>query len=326
MEAELVVVKANSLIEASYKLTINEIRILALTVGVMDPNSNQQVFDFTVSDFVREFPEIKLENAYKEIQVAIKKLYDRSVRTEDGNRVSDFRWVSSKTYYKREGRFRISLTNEVMPYLTQIKGQFTRYQLRNISAFNSVYSIRIYELCYQYKLRGGREISLEDLKKWLQVEDKYSAYFDFKKRVVAPAILEINEKSDLFVEFEPIKQGRSVVALRFSFAFKRQAAKIEEKSAKSTPTVKTRKIHGVFDEIQRPQVAKGSDAEGKWARENLNRVYKTLIAQGLIIGAVLQEEDYKKIPTEWLKVLKKYCSIVDRYSAREIADELDKRK
>lgn len=329
MAAELVVVKANSLIEASYKLTINEIRILALTVGVMDPNSNQQVFDFTVSDFVREFPEIKLENAYKEIQVAIKKLYDRSVRTEDGNRVSDFRWVSSKTYYKREGRFRISLTNEVMPYLTQIKGQFTRYQLRNISAFNSVYSIRIYELCYQYKSRGVREISLEDLKKWLQVEDKYSAYFDFKKRVIAPAILEINEKSDLHVDFEPIKRGRSVVALKFFLAHEKpalKAAKNPKKSAKSEPAEKTRRIHGVFDEIQRPQVAKGSDAEGKWARENLNRVYKTLIAQGLIIGAVLQEEDYKKIPTEWLKVLEKYCSIVDRYSAREISDELDKRK
>ena len=65
MANDLVVVKANSLIEASYRLSIDEVRILALTIGSMDPNSNQQVFDFTVADFVREFPEINLDNAYK---------------------------------------------------------------------------------------------------------------------------------------------------------------------------------------------------------------------------------------------------------------------
>ncbi|MFW9340034.1 RepB family plasmid replication initiator protein, partial [Glaesserella parasuis] len=84
-------------------------------------------------DFVREFPEINMDNAYKQIQAAIKRIYERSVRTEDSNRVTEFRWVSSRTYFKNEGRFRIAMTNEVMPYLTQLKGQFTQYQLRHIS-------------------------------------------------------------------------------------------------------------------------------------------------------------------------------------------------
>ncbi|MDO4783163.1 MAG: replication initiation protein [Capnocytophaga felis] len=325
MSNELVVIKANSLIEASYRLTINEIRILALTVGVMDPNSNQQVFDFSVADFVREFPEIQLKNAYKEIQIAIKKLYDRSVRTEDNERVTDFRWVSSKTYYKREGRFRIVLTNEVMPYLTQIKGQFTRYQLRNISAFNSVHAIRIYELCSQYRSVGSREISVDDLKKWLQVEDKYPRWDNFKSKVIEPAVTEINAKSDLHISVEPKKQGRKIIALDFTISAVRQGGEKTKKSAKS-PTSKTRRIHSVFDETPRPQVAKGSEAEGKWATENLNRAHKTLKAQGLIKSAYLTEKDFAKLPTEWLKVLKKYCSIADKYTAREIADELHKRK
>ncbi|MFW9341529.1 RepB family plasmid replication initiator protein, partial [Glaesserella parasuis] len=84
-------------------------------------------------DFVREFPEINMDNAYKQIQAAIKRIYERSVRTEDSNRVTEFHWVSSRTYFKNEGRFRIAMTNEVMPYLTQLKGQFTQYQLRHIS-------------------------------------------------------------------------------------------------------------------------------------------------------------------------------------------------
>ena len=62
-----------------------------------------------------------MDNAYKQIQAAIKRIYERSVRTEDSNRVTEFRWVSSRTYFKNEGRFRIAMTNEVMPYLTQLK-------------------------------------------------------------------------------------------------------------------------------------------------------------------------------------------------------------
>ena len=38
-ESDLLVVKANSLIEASYRLSIDEVRILALTIGTMDPES-----------------------------------------------------------------------------------------------------------------------------------------------------------------------------------------------------------------------------------------------------------------------------------------------
>ncbi|MFW9338888.1 RepB family plasmid replication initiator protein, partial [Glaesserella parasuis] len=68
-------------------------------------------------------------------------------------------------YFKNEGRFRIAMTNEVMPYLTQLKGQFTQYQLMHISSFNSVHSIRIYELVTQYRSVGYREITIEDLKK-----------------------------------------------------------------------------------------------------------------------------------------------------------------
>nr|CDQ42148.1 replication protein [Kingella kingae] len=46
--------------------------------------------------------------------------------------------MSSQTYFKKEGRFKIALTDEIMPYLTQLKGQFTPYQLKNIAYFNIV--------------------------------------------------------------------------------------------------------------------------------------------------------------------------------------------
>ena len=238
MPNDLVVVKANSLIEASYRLSIDEVRILALTIGTMDPKSNQKIFDFTVADFVREFPEISQDNAYKQIQAAIKRIYDRSVKTEDKERITEFRWVSSRTYFKKEGRFRIAMTDEVMPYLTQLKGQFTQYQLKHIAYFNSAHSIRIYELITQYRSVGSREITVEKLKEWLQVEESYSRWNNFKARVLDPAISEINEKSDLFVEYEPIKKGRKVTGIEFSITY--------EKPVKKRPAFPHKNKYGNF--------------------------------------------------------------------------------
>lgn len=265
MVNDLVVVKANSLIEASYRLSIDEIRILALTIGTMDPKSNQQIFDFTVADFVREFPEISMDNAYKQIQAAIKRIYERSVRTEDSNRVTEFRWVSSRTYFKNEGRFRIAMTNEVMPYLTQLKGQFTQYQLRHISSFNSVHSIRIYELVTQYRSVGYREITIEDLKKWLQVEDKYPRFNNFKQWVLEPSITEINDKSDLLVDVEQIKRGRSIIALKFTIKSKKSAVKSELKR----PPFPHKNKYGQFVKLDRQNPKNSSHEYGLYARDCL---------------------------------------------------------
>lgn len=308
MPNDLVVVKANSLIEASYRLSIDEVRILALTIGSMDPNSNQQVFDFTVADFVREFPEINLDNAYKQIQGAIKRIYERSVKTEDKDRVTEFRWVSSRTYFKKEGRFRIAMTNEVMPYLTQLKGQFTKYQLRNISSFNSVHSIRIYELITQYRKVGEREITIEELKKWLQVEDKYPRFNNFKQWVLEPSIAEINEKSDLMVSVEQIKRGRTIHALKFLISPKKQAVENTENLTKS----------GRPKLPQRPQVKKGTDAEAKWARECIKVLEdwrKTLKERG------------EKLSTSDLELLLSYYKITgDWHTVEKITEVIEKRQ
>lgn len=313
MANELVVVKANSLIEASYRLSIDEVRILALTVGTMDPNSNKQEFEFTVADVVREFPEIKQENAYKQVQVAIKKLYDRSVRTEDHEKITDFRWVSSRTYFKKEGRFRIALTNEVMPYLTQLKGQFTRYELRNISSFNSVHSIRIYELITQYKSVGWREISIDELKQWLQVEDKYPRYNNFKQWVLDPAITEINEKSDLLVSVEPIKRGRSIYALKFIITQKKRATETDKNITK----------HNRPKLPQRPPVKAGTHEEGVYYRqcEKLIKDYWKSIYPNDEWRNI-----WEKLPTSELELLHKYYKAFgDDYLFKPIKKILESR-
>lgn len=261
MANDLTVVKANSLIEASYRLTLDEMRLLALTIGTMNPKSDQQVFEFSVSEFVNQFPEVNADRAYTQIKSAIERISERWVKTEDERHVTKFRWMSSQTYFKKEGRFKIALTNEIMPYLTQLKGQFTQYQLNHISGFSSVYAIRLYELFTQYKRLGDRYISVEDLKKWLQLEDKYDRYNNLNQRVLTPALSEINEKSDLSVEYEPIKKGRKVTGIEFSITY--------EKPVKKRPAFPHKNKYGKFVKLD-TQNPKMSNAEyGNYARDCL---------------------------------------------------------
>jgi plasmid replication initiation protein len=104
-----------------------------------------------------------------------------------------------------------------MPYLTQLKGQFTYVVVKNVSRLSSAYSIRIYELIQQFRKTGDRTIALDDFRSMLLIEDKYLQYKDLNKLLLKPCIQELNEKSDLSVTVEPIKQSRKVVALRFRF-------------------------------------------------------------------------------------------------------------
>jgi hypothetical protein len=238
MTNDLTVVKANSLIEASYRLTLDEMRLLALTIGTMNPKSDQQVFEFSVSEFVNQFPDVNVDRAYTQIKSAIERISERWVKTEDERHVTKFRWVSSQTYFKKEGRFKIALTNEIMPYLTQLKGQFTQYQLNHISGFTSVHTMRFYELLTQYKRVGQRYITIEDLKKWLQLEDKYNLWAELQRWVIKPSLNEINEKSDLFVGYEPIRRGRKIIGVEFNITY--------EKPVKKRPAFPHKNKYGSF--------------------------------------------------------------------------------
>nr|WP_011011116.1 MULTISPECIES: replication initiation protein [Pasteurellaceae]WPT09227.1 Replication initiation protein [Actinobacillus pleuropneumoniae]CAC85833.1 replication protein [Mannheimia varigena] len=261
MVNDLTVVKANSLIEASYRLTLDEMRLLALTIGTMNPKSNQQVFEFSVSEFVRQFPDVNEDRAYSQIKSAIERIAERWVKTEDEKHVTKFRWVSSQTYFKNEGRFKIALTNEIMPYLTQLKGQFTQYQLNHISGFSSVHAIRLYELFTQYKRLGERYITVEELKKWLQLEEKYDRYNNLNQRVLTPALAEINEKSDLYVKYEPIKRGRKIVGVEFNISY--------EKPIQKRPPFPHKNKYGQFVKLDRQNPKNSSHEYGLYARDCL---------------------------------------------------------
>lgn len=314
----LIVVKSNDFVEASYKLTLDEMRVLLLTIGKVDPTlqNHHRDFEFTVAEFSERFNTDE-KSAYKQVQTAVDKLGGRWALVESTPKYDrKVTFLTQQIYFKEEGRFKIVLHEDLMPFVSEIKGKFTQYSLEYIAKFSGFHAIRLYEILAQYRTVGWREVTVSELKDWLQVADKYERWDNFKRWVLETSLKEINEKSDLSITYEPIKKGRSIHALRFIISHAKQSKSAEK-------TEKSRKIYGVFSEIPRPQVAKGSLEEGNWANKNLMQAKAMMKELGIKVPPVVA--DYSKIPTEWLKVLKKYCAIVDRYSAREIAEELHRR-
>ena len=231
MTNDLTVHKANNFVQASYSMTLDEMRILALTLGVFNPkNPSKRGFDFTVADFCKSFPDVNPDIAYTQVRNAVLKISKRWVTLVDNeHELTEVALIHKRSYFKKEGRFYIEFHDELIPYISELHDNYTKYQLVNIGAFSSTHSIRLYELCSQYRDTGWRQTPLNDLKEWLQVSDKYERYNNFNQRVLTPAIDEINAKSDLLVSVEPIKRGRSIVSLKFTIKSKKSAVKIEQK-------------------------------------------------------------------------------------------------
>ncbi|MFC0324062.1 replication initiation protein, partial [Gallibacterium melopsittaci] len=135
----------------------------------------------------------------------------------------------------------------------------------HIGAFSSTHTIRLYELLAQYKSVGTRDIELDKLKDWLQVSDKYSVFYDFKKRVLTTAIDEINKKSDLLVEYHLIKRGRKIVALKFTIQTKKNVIKTELKR----PPFPHKNKYGKFVHLDKQNPRMSSAEYGNYAKDCL---------------------------------------------------------
>lgn len=222
MSKNRMVRKSNWLITASYKLTLNEQRLVLTAIAKIpfDQEIKRKVV-ITAKEFLECFPDIGEQNIYQEMEKASENLWERSIKIEDPNQIEKFRWISAKlTYKKGEGRVGFSFSPEVLPYLQQLKEQFTKYRLSDVSNLKSVYSIRLFEMLMQFQNNGIVLVKTQEFKERLGISDKYSDYRNLKKKVIEPAIKELNQKSHFNITFKGVREGRVIKNLEFFFSEK----------------------------------------------------------------------------------------------------------
>ena len=220
----LVVVKSNEVITASYKLTLNEQRIVLSCISKIDSMKELTKKD-GVTIRVDEIKDLLVTtrngtgSLYKDLKTATERLYDRSIALD--NEGSKRRWVYEIKYNESEGDITLYFSPTIIPYLSELKGNFTKYKLEYVANFKSVYSIRIYELLCRWSFVGQKETEVDELKRLLGVEDKYTRTSNFLSRVVDISVKEINKFSNIKLDCGYRKTGRRITHIQFDFKFKK---------------------------------------------------------------------------------------------------------
>lgn len=211
------VVKANKLIEASYKLSLQEQRIvLALASRIRKEDKDFHWYKVRISKLAKFLGIEKDKNIYANVRKTIRKMMQKILTVKEDTVDIDLHWIDAASYGEK-GYVKITIHHELKPYLLELKSHFTRYCLKYVISFKSIYSIRIYELLKRYEPYKVMTSELNILKQKLGVkEDEYSLYADFKNRILLVAQREILEKTDISFEFEEMKDWKKVVALKFT--------------------------------------------------------------------------------------------------------------
>jgi len=220
------VTQSNSVIESAYTMTLNEKRLILIGIAKIDPMKfpkKQEPLEFSITgtEWREHFPDSG--NAERDMQRAAKQLRTRSVTFHPRTGIiQEVNWVDSIKYFKGEARVQIRFGWTMSTHLAGMLEQFTKFDLLNVRKLNSTHSIRLYELLSQFRSTGFRQTALDDFRFSMGIEDAYPAYKSLRQWVIEPAIKELNQKTDFDVRWEPIKQGKTVTALRFAFSEKRQ--------------------------------------------------------------------------------------------------------
>ena len=219
---DIIAYKSNWLVEASYKLTLQEQRLLFSCIAKVNPEKEiPKTIELSAAEFYINFPDIGRQHVEMELKKAIDRLWDNSIFVKDPQVTKEFRWIQERAiYHTGEAKVSITFSDAVVKYLTQLKNQFTKILVKNISRLTSTHSIRVYELLQQFISTGHRMIMLEDFREMLKVENKYKKFSDLNKWLIKPVVEELNEKTDLLVSVNQIKKGKSVIGLHFYFSQK----------------------------------------------------------------------------------------------------------
>lgn len=201
---------------------------MAYICSKIKPGEKILEYEFDISTFCRCCGiNCKSGKNYNDIKESLKKLSDRSMwlRTEDSDIL--VRFLDKVKINKKSGKVYIRIDEDLTPYLFDLQEKFTHYHLHNILAMKSAFSIRIYELMHSYLhsylYQKNVKITLDSLKEFLLVSDvkSYKNFNLFKTRVLDIAKREINELTDITIDYTVEKSGNKVIAVNFVVERKR---------------------------------------------------------------------------------------------------------
>lgn len=222
----------NALVQASYKMSLNEKRLLVLGMSKLNPrelkkieSSNTPEIVVTADEWLEVFPDDL--KPYRSISQAGTSLLSRQWVRHGVDRRRRGNWFSICDYDDKLGEIRLKFTHESSFWLYDFNDRFISTRVAEIGKLTSFNQIRMHELFMQFSPACGgsgfMSVEVEDLRRALQLEDSYPVWTDFKRRVLVPCMKAINQETDMIVELtKTVKRKRNVHSLQFHIGEERQ--------------------------------------------------------------------------------------------------------
>lgn len=331
------VVKGNDFINARHQLTVAEMRIvLTMITQIGRDDEDFKLYRIYIKDFVEAIG-TSHKGEYERAREITLNLMKRVMEIPRQKGYLQISFLSSAEYIAGTGYVELSFDPKLKPYLLQLKERFTQYDIRNVLALQSFYSIRIYELLKQYVRLGERVMDVDELRQLLKLPDSYKHYASFKRRIILQAQKDLSRHTDLSFDFEEIKIGRKIARIRFVIRSNRMAtgtsplegASLEEDEFSLSATPLFQRLVQEFGFKKKQAVEALAKYPEAYIEENLTVVVKRLKAGKVkeVTPYTLKalEEDFRKkeTPAERARREKREATYHKRQQEKEAEAERD---
>ncbi|MCT0051422.1 RepB family plasmid replication initiator protein [Lactococcus lactis] len=241
------VVEHNSLITSIAKMDKTPLKMFELAVSCIDtenPPKDNTVYLSKTDLFA--FFKVSDNDKHSRFKQAVEKMQKQAFFQikEEAGKGFKFKSIVPIPYVEwtdYHDEVKIEFHREIMPYLINLKKNFTQHALSDIAELNSKYSIILYRwLSMQYNqyehysVKGGRRaeqveayrnpsINMQELRTMTDTINEYKDFRNFEKRILKNSIEEITEHTSFNVAYDKIKKGRSIDSIVFHIEKKRQA-------------------------------------------------------------------------------------------------------
>ncbi|WP_313310050.1 RepB family plasmid replication initiator protein [Lactococcus taiwanensis] len=233
------VVEHNSLITSIAKMDKTPLKMFELAVSCID--TEKQLEDNTVYLSKRDlfaFFKVSDNDKHSRFKEAVEKMQKQAFfkikeKKEHGFEFENIVPIPYVKWTDYNDEVLIRFSPEIIPYLVNLKKNFTQHALSDIAELNSKYSIILYRWLsmnynqYEhYSVKGGRReeqvesyrnpsITVKDLRIMTDTIKEYSRFQSFENRVLKNAVVEITQHTSFNVSYEKVKKGRSIDSIVF---------------------------------------------------------------------------------------------------------------
>lgn len=168
-----------------------------------------------------ELKTLEKNKNYNRIKNAIKKLGSKHVEFDyvipKTGKITGFSTslISGLRHEYKSGLITLNIPEDACRFFCYIGGGFTSFQKTIAISLNSIYSKQLYELCCRWEDRGGYRCTIDELKIYLSITNKYTQIAHLRTKVLEQSKEELKKKADLFFTYNLIKTGRKYSKISF---------------------------------------------------------------------------------------------------------------